>query len=164
MAPKTIIAVVGPDTQDQKLQDLAYDVGKAIAEAGYVLLTGGRSLGIMDYASKGAQSAGGLTVGALPGQDESEMSTAIDIPILTGMGSARNNVIALSGRVVVACGIGPGTAAELSLALKAGKHVVLLHCGGDAETFFRSLTPAQVHVASTAAEMLVLIRSVLSTK
>lgn len=66
------------------------------------------------------QTAGGLTIGVLPGIDAGEVSSAIDVPIVTGMGSGRDNINALSGDIMLAVGMGPGTAAEISLALKAG--------------------------------------------
>lgn len=74
-------------------------------------------LGLLPF---GLQAAGGLTIGVLPGVDPGEVSAAIDVPIVTGMGSGRDNINALSGDVMLAVGIGPGTAAEISLALKAG--------------------------------------------
>ena len=75
------------------------------------------SLGLLPF---DLQAAGGLTIGVLPGVDPGEVSAAIDVPIVTGMGSGRDNINALSGDVMLAVGIGPGTAAEISLALKAG--------------------------------------------
>lgn len=52
---KHVIAVVGPDAGSETLLSVATEVGRMVAEAGYVLLTGGRNRGIMDAAAKGAQ-------------------------------------------------------------------------------------------------------------
>mmetsp|Transcript_25429 Transcript_25429/g.55205 ORF Transcript_25429/g.55205 Transcript_25429/m.55205 type:complete len:163 (+) Transcript_25429:99-587(+) len=160
MPRKTVIALVGPDT-DKKALPLATDLGRMIAEAGWVLLTGGRSRGVMDAAAKGAKSAGGLTIGVLPTTDMTEASEAIDIPVLTGMGGGRDNINALSCDVMIAVGMGAGTAAEVALALKAGKHVVLVEAGDDATKFFTSLKPQLVHVASDAVSALSHIKSVM---
>ena len=56
------------------------------------MLTGGRAAGVMEAACRGAQAAGGLTVGVLPSADGADMSDAVDIPIVTGLGDARNAV------------------------------------------------------------------------
>ncbi len=103
----------------------AYELGKLIAENGWVLLNGGRNSGIMDRSAQGAFDHGGLTVGILPGSDWAALSEYIRIPILTGMGSARNNINVLSSRVVVAMPGGAGTISEIALALKQGRSVIL---------------------------------------
>ncbi len=123
----TIIGVMGPGDGATK-QDLkhAFELGKLIAQHNWVLLTGGRNVGVMDAASKGAHEAGGLVVGVLPSEDRNEMSEFVDIPICTGMGSARNNINVLSSDVIVACGSGAGTTSEIMLALKADKPLILL--------------------------------------
>ena len=87
----------------------------------------------------------------LPGEDASRASEFVDLAIVTGLGQARNNVNVLSSRVVVACGMGAGTAAEVALAVKAGRPVVLLNAGREAETFFRSLGGGGVLTATTPA-------------
>eukprot|EP00798_Chlamydomonas_sp_ICE-L_P001616 gene1616-33006_t len=156
MSRKPIIALVGPDSCD-KLIPVASELGKSIAEKGWISLTGGRNRGVMDAAAKGAKSAGGTTIGILPNADESELSEAVDIPIITGLGSARDNINALSSKVLVAVGMGPGTAAEVALSLKAGKHVVLLNCDDAATTFFSSLKAGQVHVAPDVATAMTII-------
>ncbi len=81
----------------------------------------------MNAASKGAKKSGGLTVGILPSDNKDGMSKFVDIPICTGMGSARNNINVLSSNVVVACGTGAGTSSETMLALKAQKPIILLN-------------------------------------
>ncbi len=68
----------------------------------------------MDAASQGAKADGGLIVGILPGRSKAEISDAVDLAILSGMGNARNNINVLSSDIVVACGIGLGTASEIA--------------------------------------------------
>lgn len=128
MLPKTIIGVMGPGegASGDDLR-LAEELGGKIARNDWVLLTGGRPEGVMHAASRGARSAGGLTLGILPGDDPGEASEFVDLPICTGMGSARNNINVLTSAVVVACGSGAGTLSEVMLACKAGKPVILLN-------------------------------------
>jgi uncharacterized protein (TIGR00725 family) len=123
---KTIIGIMGPG-ETATAQDLqnAYELGKNIAQQGWIVLTGGRNIGVMDAASKGAKSVNGLTVGILPGRDHQDVSEAVDIAIFTDMGNARNNINVLSSDVVIACGMGAGTASEVALALKNQKKVIL---------------------------------------
>ncbi|KAG2484863.1 hypothetical protein HYH03_016349 [Edaphochlamys debaryana] len=168
MSRKPIIGVMGPGKTDhhtegtEKQQELAHELGKHIATNGWLLLTGGRNIGVMDAACRGAKAAGGTTIGILPGPDTSELSEAVDIPIITGLGSARDNVNALSSNVLVAIGMGPGTAAEVALALKAGKPVVLLGTQPEAEKFFGSLSAGLVHVASDVEGALAHVKAVLA--
>jgi len=140
----------------------AFELGRLIALEGWVLLTGGRDAGVMDAACRGAKKGGGLTVGILPGADVDGMSEAVDIPILTGMGQARNNINVLSSRVLFACGIGPGTASEIALALKAGKHVILLNCSNEGTVFFEALGKEKVFVASQPDEAITIAKRLIS--
>lgn len=158
---KILIGVMGPGA-GATAEDVcaAYALGELIAQAGWVLVTGGRAAGVMDAASRGAKAAGGLTVGILPGADARDASDAVDIPIVTGLGQARNNINVLTCAVIIACGIGAGTAAEIALALKAGKHIILLGSSLDAQRFFASLR--RVQVASTPDEAITLARQCIA--
>lgn len=161
--PKIVIGVMGPgDRATAAEQQTAYALGQRIAQAGWVLLTGGRNVGVMDASSRGAQSAGGLTIGILPTADFNAMSAAIDIPILTDLGNARNNINILSSQVIVACGLGAGTASEVALALKSRRPVILLHCDALAQQFFQQLGPDCVAVASDLDEAMHLIETALA--
>jgi len=122
-----IIGVMGGGHVNEADADHAFRLGQLIAQHGWVLLNGGRNCGIMDASANGAKQAGGLTVGILPDEDTTRASDYIDIPIVTGMGSARNAINVLSSDIVVACPGGTGTLSEIALALKAGKTVVLLN-------------------------------------
>ncbi|MEM6520916.1 MAG: cytochrome, partial [Cyanobacteria bacterium P01_C01_bin.70] len=118
---RILIGVIGPgETATAADIRLASALGRAIANRHWGLLTGGRAVGVMDAASQGARAAGGLVVGILPGETGAQMSSAVDIPILTGLGQGRNVINVLSSRVVIACGYGPGTLAEMALAIKLG--------------------------------------------
>ncbi len=104
----------------------ARELGARIAREGWVLLNGGRNAGIMAASARGAREAGGLVIGILPDDHAKQASPHVTIPILTGMGSARNWINVLSCHVVVACPGGPGTISEIALALKAGRRVILM--------------------------------------
>jgi hypothetical protein len=137
---------------------LAYELGTAIADAGWVLLTGGRAVGVMDAASRGAHQAGGLVIGILPTAERSHLSTGVSVAICTGLGNARNVINVLSSDVVVACGMGTGTASEVALALKADKPVILLNSGVTSQRFFQELGGTQVTIAHTVPEVMILIQ------
>ena len=87
----TIIGVMGGGSSATAYTcGQARRLGELIANEGWVLLTGGRNAGVMDAASQGAKAAGGLTVGVLPDAHKERLSEHVDIPIVTGMGNARN--------------------------------------------------------------------------
>ncbi len=155
---KFIVGVMGPGEQaSQAQQAIAYTLGQAIAEAGWVLLTGGRNVGVMEAASQGAKAREGLTIGILPGRDQAGMSSAVDIPISTGLGDARNVINVLSSQVVVALGLGSGTASEIALALKAQRPLILLQPDRQTLAFWQSLSTAPLTTADTVAEVITTI-------
>ena len=94
-----------------------------LAERGVVLVCGGLG-GVMEAACRGAQDAGGTTVGILPGADRDNANSFVHIAIPTGMGEARNALVVGAADVVIAVGRGYGTLSEIALALKVGKRVV----------------------------------------
>ncbi len=143
-------------------QQNAYELGKLIAQEGWVLLTGGRNAGVMDAASRGAKAANGLTVGILPGADDRGISSSVDIAIVTDMGNARNNINVLSSDVVIACGMGAGTASEVSLALKGNKKVILLTDNPESQRFFKRLSAENLFVAKTPVSVIEIVKKVLS--
>ena len=153
---------MGPGDMPSK-EDLesAFQLGKMIAHRDWVLLTGGRNAGVMDAASKGASEHGGLVIGILPDEDRSRMSSYVDIPIVTGVGSARNNINILTSDVIIACGTGAGTFSEIMLALKAGKHVIVLNQSDEAISFLQSLESDLLHEASDVSEVIKLVERVL---
>lgn len=160
---ETIIGVMGPGAKptDKDLND-AYELGRLIAGHKWVLLTGGRKAGVMDAASRGASENGGLVVGVLPGSDRSGMSQFVDIPVLTGMGGARNNINVLSSDIVIACGSGAGTTSEIMLALKAGKAVIMLNQTEQGRNFFQSLDYSTLHFAESPQQAVDLAQNLIS--
>jgi len=114
--------IVNPDDYE-----VARHLGALIAKEGWILLNGGRASGIMEASARGAKENRGLTIGILPGTDPDWASEYIDIPILTGIGLARNYVNVLSSAVVVALPGRTGTISEIALALNVGKKVISLN-------------------------------------
>jgi uncharacterized protein (TIGR00725 family) len=80
--------------------------------------------GVMEAAARGAKEEGGLTVGVLPGDDPQQANPYVDIPIVTGMGYARNIIIVRSSRAIIAVGGSYGTLSEIAYALNLGVHLV----------------------------------------
>lgn len=155
---KAIIGVVGPGNASPTERQLATELGKLIASEGWILLTGGRDVGVMNAALKGAREAGGLTLGILPSEDKSGASEHLDIAICTGMNSARNNINILTSDVIVACGIGAGTTSEIMLALKAGKPLFLLAPSQKLVDFIGELDYPLPKVCDTPKEVIPFIR------
>ena len=78
----------------------------------------------MEAACRGAKAAGGTTVGILPGSSRREANRYVDIPIVTGMGEARNVVVVRPAQAVIAVSGEYGTLSEIAHALKQGIPVV----------------------------------------
>ena len=148
---------VGEKATSNDLEN-AYNLGKMIAQQGWILLTGGRKSGVMDAASQGAKSVDGLTIGILPGKDDKGISEAVDIAIFTDMGNARNNINVLSSDVIIACGIGAGTVSEIALALKSNKQVILLSKDEDSKIFFKQLSPDNIYIVENVKAAISLIK------
>ncbi len=160
---KIIIGVMGPGegATNENIQN-AYQLGKLIAREGWATLSGGRNVGVMYAVCRGAKENGGLTIGILPGNDQSSASDAVDIPIITGMGYARNLINVLTPQVIIACGLGAGTASEIALAIKSDKEVILLGHSEESITFFNEITKNNdILTADTPEEVIRLVRSIL---
>jgi hypothetical protein len=117
------VAVCGAGTCDAATYEQARQVGRLLGQAGAVLLCGGLG-GVMEAVARGAQEAGGRTVGILPGSDAGSANPYVELPIVTGMGQARNVVLVLSADVVIAIAGEAGTLSEIATALKAGRPVI----------------------------------------
>jgi uncharacterized protein (TIGR00725 family) len=92
------------------------------------------------------------------------MSSAVDIPILTGLGQARNVINVLSSRVVIACGLGAGTLSEIALALKLGRPVVLMGVSSTLVETLQPVTEQPLTVAESVAVEIAQVQHVLQSK
>jgi uncharacterized protein (TIGR00725 family) len=118
-----LVAVIGSASCDERVAALARAVGREAARRGAMLVCGGCG-GVMEAACQGAKEEGGVTVGILPGTDRREANPYVDVPIVTGMGEARNAVVVRTADAVIAVSGGYGTLSEIGLALKMGRPVV----------------------------------------
>ena len=123
MTKKLYVAVIGGSDAPADVCRNAEKVGRGVAEAGALLLCGGRT-GVMDAACRGAKDAGGTTIGFLPGEERGTENDHVDIALPTGMGEMRNMLIVHASDVVIAVGGEFGTLSELAFALRIGKPVI----------------------------------------
>jgi len=121
-----IIAVVGNSSCSPEESRLAETVGELLAQRGATIICGGLG-GVMEAVCRGAKSEGGLTVGVLPGEDSSMANPWVDIPIVTGVGYARNMAVVKSAQAVIAISGNYGTLSEIAYALKSGIPVIGLN-------------------------------------
>ena len=120
------IAVIGDSVCSAEEAVLAESVGRLLALEGATVFCGGLG-GVMEAVCRGAKSKNGLTVGILPGTVAEAANRWVDIPVVTGMGEARNAVVVRSARAVIAIGGGYGTLSEIAYALKGGVPVIGLN-------------------------------------
>jgi len=137
-----VIGVIGSSAAGAAGRDLAYEVGRLLAEAGTVLVTGGLG-GVMEAASRGCSEAGGLVLGILPDADSAAANSYVDIVIPSGMGHARNVLVAQTAQVLIAVEGALGTLSEIAIGLKTGRAVFLLGSTLQVEGAIRVATPQQ---------------------
>ena len=118
-----IISVIGAGEPTPETALLAQEVGRELARRDATVVCGGLG-GVMEAVCRGAKSAGGRTIGILPGSDPTEANQWVDIPICTGMGYARNVIVVKTGRAVIAVGGAYGTLSEIGHALGDGIPVI----------------------------------------
>ena len=119
----------------------AEEVGRLLGERGAVVVTGGLDE-VMAAAARGAKSAGGTTIGILPGESRRDANRWIDHVVATGIGHARNLAVVASGDAVIAVGGSWGTLAEIGFARRLGRPVVVLEPGWEIEGVERADSPA----------------------
>jgi len=117
------VSVIGGNQCTPEEARIAEQVGAELARRGVTLICGGLS-GVMAAACKGARSAGGTTVGILPGSRREDANPHVDIPIVTTIGEARNVIVVCSGQAVIAIAGEYGTLAEIAYALRNGIPVI----------------------------------------
>jgi uncharacterized protein (TIGR00725 family) len=152
---RAYVAVVGPGEAVSEATEIAEQLGGELARRGAIVVCGGLG-GAMEAACRGAKSAGGLTVGILPGLDRSAANEHVDVAIPTGLGELRNGLIVRSADVVVAVQGEFGTLSEISFALKTGVPVVgidtweLVKEGRASDAIVRVATAAEAAEAALA--------------
>jgi len=133
------ISVIGSGAEHE---ERAEEVGRLLAARGATVVTGG--LGeVMAAASRGAKSAGGTTIGIVPGDSGDRANAWVDHVVVTGIGHARNLAVVASGDAVIAVGGRYGTLAEIGFALTLGRPVVVLEPGWEIDGAARVETPVE---------------------
>jgi uncharacterized protein (TIGR00725 family) len=123
MEPGLFVTVIGASDCTAEETKLAEEVGRELAMRGATLICGGLE-GVMEAACRGASSQDGITIGILPGNSRKDANRHVRIPIVTGMGYARNAIVAKSGQAVIAIGGSYGTLSEIAYALQSDIPVI----------------------------------------
>jgi uncharacterized protein (TIGR00725 family) len=144
------IAVIGTADPTPEEYETARTVGFLIAGNREILVCGGLS-GVMEAACRGAQEQGGLTIGIVP--DTGNGNRYLDVVIRTGLGHARNTLVAQSSDAVIAIGGGYGTLSEIAIALKTG-HPVFGIKTWEIEGIVKCATPEEVVLMAVRAARL----------
>ncbi len=124
---RRVVAVMGGSVCTPEQAEIARQVGQLLAQHKAVVVCGGMT-GVMEAVAEGARSAGGLTIGILPGANASESppNPHIEVALFTGLREGRNYLIACACEGAIAIGGGYGTLSEIALALRMGKPIVLV--------------------------------------
>lgn len=117
------VAVIGTRDPDHAQSMLAETIGRRVAQLGLTVICGGKS-GVMEAACRGVASVpGGLSIGLLPDEEPEAANSFVTVPIATGIGVARNALLARAACCLVAVGGGYGTLSEIAFALQFGRPV-----------------------------------------
>lgn len=154
MPQKILLGIIGGHDvkRGSKEWKAAFDMGEAAAKCEWAVVTGGLG-GVMEAAGAGASQGGGLVIGILPQQHKRGANKFVQIGIATGLGEARNVVIARSADALVAIAGGYGTLTEIGFGLIDKKPVVGLLTTWD--------VPGMKH-ARSAAHAVSILRKLLS--
>ena len=156
MQRRRVVSVVGPGEHvPEGLLELAREVGRLLARRGAVVLTGGGD-GVMAAAAAGAREHGGFALGVLPGADAGAGNEFLDVAIPTGLGQARNAVVAAADGLI-AVGGSWGTLSEIALARRTARPVVCLR-GWQVRDHDGAAVPIDTAVAAGEAVDLLLER------
>ncbi|MBZ8133681.1 TIGR00725 family protein [Afifella sp. IM 167] len=110
------VGVIGPREPEGRQAEVAQALGRALGELGVQMACGGRG-GVMEAACRGNLEAGGLPIGLLPDEEWESANPYVAIPLATGIGTARNAVLARACTALVAVGGGYGTLSEIAYGL-----------------------------------------------
>ncbi len=116
------VSVIGSAAVDEPTYEVSHEVGRLLGERGHEVVCGGRG-GVMEAVCRGARAQGGHTIGILPGEDRTLANDAVETPIATGLGNARNALVVLNGDAAIAIDGSTGTLSEIALALDYGRPV-----------------------------------------
>jgi uncharacterized protein (TIGR00725 family) len=141
-----IISVIGSSNAKPEHLALAEEVGRELAKRNVMVACGGLT-GVMEAVCRGAKSAGGTTIGILPGRLARDANQYVDIPIVTTLGFARNIIVVNTGDAVIAVGGAFGTLSEIAYALSDNIPIIGLKTWpltvkGDGDPIIDGIVPA----------------------
>jgi uncharacterized protein (TIGR00725 family) len=116
------VGVIGPREASAGQLAIAEAIGAGLGRMGLALVCGGRQ-GIMEAACRGSASQGGVSIGLLPETEPDLANPFVTVPIATGIGEARNALVARAALCLVVIGDSYGTLSEVALGLQFGKRV-----------------------------------------
>ena len=99
------------------------EIGRRLADEGYLVFCGGGA-GVMEAIAKGVHDEGGIVVGVLKGQVLEEGNKYLTVPIATGIGIARNAILAYNCDAAIAISGQYGTLSEIAYAFQLKKPVI----------------------------------------
>jgi len=117
------VGVIGPREASAAQLAAALEVGELLGDCRVAVLCGGRQ-GVMQAVCEGVARVGGLSIGLLPETDASEANRFVGVAIATGIGEARNALIARASLCLIAIGNSLGTLSEVALGRQFGKLVI----------------------------------------
>ena len=117
------VGVIGPREAPEENLGLAEAIGRAFGAIGFTVVCGGRQ-GIMAAVCRGVAASGGISIGLLPETEADAANPYVTIPLATGIGEARNAIVARSAFCLVAIGDSYGTLSEVALGLQFGRPVI----------------------------------------
>jgi uncharacterized protein (TIGR00725 family) len=170
---KTLIGIIGTSKPLGSALSVAYEVGREIIRAGYTLICGGLG-GVMEAACRGAReeagSDSGRIIGVIPGTQKSDANPYTDIVLASGMGYARNMIIACASDALIAVSGESGTLSEIAMAWTYGKPVVVMeNLPGITSQLIGSfldisMSSRRIFGAKTAQEAVDLLRQLVSAQ
>ena len=126
------VGVIGPRDATTRQLAAALEVGELLGDCRLTVVCGGRG-GVMQAVCEGVARVGGLSIGLLPETDPAGANRFVGVPIATGIGEARNALIARAAFCLIAIGDSFGTLSEVALGRQFGKLVIGLEGAADLE-------------------------------
>jgi uncharacterized protein (TIGR00725 family) len=136
------IGVIGPRDATERQLAIALEVGERLARCGLSVVCGGRH-GVMQAACEGVARNGGISIGLIGDTDPSLANPFARVVIATGIGEARNALIARSALCLIAIGDSYGTLSEVALGRHFGKLVVGLEGAAQVDGVVHVATPEE---------------------
>ena len=126
------IGVIGPRNASDVQLESARRIGEGLADLGLAVICGGRE-GVMEAVAEGAARHRGVVIGLLPDTSPEPAKPWLTHVIASGIGEARNAVIARAAFCLVVIGDSHGSLSEVALGLQFGKRVFGLAGAADIE-------------------------------